>query len=292
MKRAITTLMAAMLLGLTFTACDKEDTTGGNNGGGNNNGTVITDDDMGIELNMRNDDSDRIYFETNFIKDNGVISTAEIYLHMTSSNNFDLNCDYNSYWMNYDIARVGTVAGMSAITNIPTSGWVEQVAVNPGNGYVIRYKGQGFGYKYARLYVKDWIVSTSGGIIGATVVYQDKWGQSGNSNESLFGTSWYWTGEETIDDITHTIRWTLAFSSSSFTGTMETIDISSEGYYTDNSSFTYTYENNHGELTEIIPELSSSEWPVYSFVVEGNVLTLTYTDPTTGASSSVQLYRQ
>lgn len=286
-------MVAAMLLGLAFTACEKEDTTSGNNGGGNNNGTAITDDDTGIELNMLNDGSDEIYFEVNYIDYDGFVRSTRIYIAMSTSNNFFLR-QTNSAALEYDISRVGSVAGMPAITNIPTSGWVKQIAVNPGTGYVIRYKGQGFGYTYARLYVKDWIVGTGGGIIGATVVYQDKWGQTGNNNNALFGTSWSTTGVQTTENgITHTLSDILEFSSSDFTGTMQTIDDSPEGYYTDSYSFTYTYENNHGEMTLIIPGMSSSELPVFSFVVEGNVLTLTITDPVTGeASPAGQFYRQ
>ncbi|MBO4307887.1 MAG: hypothetical protein J5848_06215 [Bacteroidales bacterium] len=256
MKRAITTLIAAMLLGLAFTACEKEDTTGGTNGSGNNNGPVITDDDTGIELNMRNDGSDEIYFETNYIANDGYTNYALVHLAMSSSNNFYLTRDYGS--VEYDIARVGTVAGMSAITSIPTSGWVKQIAVNPGTGYIIRYKSQGFGYTYARLYVKEWLVSTGGGIIGATVVYQDKWGQ-GSDESFLVGTKWKYTDNE--DEIT------LEFLTES-SGTYQFDDI----YYDNNDfteDFTYTYSNTNGTIT------FSSYEVQWNFHYEGNRIIVT-----------------
>lgn len=280
MKRAITTLMATLLLGLAFTSCEKENIAGGNNGGENNNGTIFTDDATGIELNMSNSGSDKISFETSYISISGHIDIAYIHLTISSSNNFDLYSNISSSYMEYDIASIGSVTSLSTITNIPTSGWVKQIAVNPGTGYVIRYKGQGFEYTYARLYVKDWIVSTSGGIIGATVVYQDKWGQTGGHNdESLFGTSWSGSTVDTIDGITYTHFFTFRFSESSFTGTATLENHTSSGDHdTYSPSFTYTFGNNHGNLTMIFPDMSSSEWPVFSFVVEGSIMTLTNTD--------------
>ena len=183
MRKTITALLTSMLLCIAFTACEKESTTSNeNNGSGNNNGFVITNDETGIELNMSNNGNDKIYFETGYLNNYGSISSAGFYLALSSSNNFYLR-DNNGN-LTYDIARVGNVAGMSAINSIPSSGWVKQVAVSPGTGYIIRYcYGNGI-YTYARLFVKDWITSTGGGIIGATVIYQDNFGNA------LVGTKW------------------------------------------------------------------------------------------------------
>lgn len=258
MKRTITALIATMFLGLAFTSCEKEYTTGGNSGGGNNNGPAITDDDTGIELNMSNSGSDYIYFYTNFIDNGGYTNPGEVRLNISSSNNFILHGNVN-YYLNYDIARVGTVAGMSAITSIPTSGWVGQIAVNPGTGYVIRYKGQGFGYIYARLYVKDWIVSTDGGIIGATVVYQDKWGQ-GSDESALVGTKWKYTEYE--------YEITLEFLTEN-NGTYTAQDYTNGNNHTEN--FTYTYSNTNGTI-------SFSDGEQWNFHYEGNHITFTFED--------------
>ena len=79
-----------------------------------------------------------------------------------------------------DIACVGSVSGLGKIKNIPSSGWAEEMAVHPGQGYVVRHKYDGGNggkkfCKYARVYVEDWIEGTSGGIIGAVIRYEDNW---------------------------------------------------------------------------------------------------------------------
>ena len=244
-------MMVSVLLCFVFTACEKEDSATS----GNNNNPVITDDNTGIELNMSNDGSDKIVFETKYIANNGYTSNAVISLAMSSSNNFYLTLNFGS--VEYDIACVGTVANMSAITSIPTSGWVKQIAVNPCTGYIVRYKGQGFGYTYARLYVKDWIVSTGGGIIGATVVYQDKWGQ-GSDESVLVGTKW-------------------KLYENPYEATLEFITENSGTYYVYNDNdgnnstenFTYTYSNTNGTIT------FSSDGVQWFFHYEGNRIIVT-----------------
>jgi len=84
-----------------------------------------------------------------------------IELLMLDNNNF--------YGWLCTIANVGKVKGLGAITKIPSSGFVKQTSVEKGYGYVIFIKENGL---YARLYVTDWVLSTSGGIIGAKVKYQ------------------------------------------------------------------------------------------------------------------------
>lgn len=79
----------------------------------------------------------------------------------------------NNCW----IADVGKKGGLGDVIEKPTSGWTKSAAVIPGNGYVIRIKKSGelnstMPYYYGRVYVKQFINSTSGGIIGATIKYQ------------------------------------------------------------------------------------------------------------------------
>jgi len=82
-------------------------------------------------------------------------------------------------------AKVGKVAGLGSITEIPNSGYARQVAVEPGCGYVAKFhrvymaydsygKYEQFdSYCYARIYVVDWTKAVdSGGIIGAEIKYQ------------------------------------------------------------------------------------------------------------------------
>ena len=85
---------------------------------------------------------------------------------ITSSNNF--SC---ALYGNWKFASVGKVNGLGNVTKIPASGWANQVAIVPGHGYVgaSSYEGR---TDYVRIYVIDWIISTSGGIIGAEIKYQ------------------------------------------------------------------------------------------------------------------------
>ena len=97
----------------------------------------------------------------------------------------DLNwCDDNHG--HRDIADVGAVNNISAITTIPESGWGEP-AVQPGHGYIVRVRGWGdqwdgsqyirhYSYEYHRIYVTKYLTSAGGStIIGATVKYQPNW---------------------------------------------------------------------------------------------------------------------
>lgn len=70
-------------------------------------------------------------------------------------------------------ASIGSVKGLGNVTNIPTTGWASKVAVIPGNGYVAYDNSYWGTKKFYRIYVTDYIVSTTGGIIGAEVKYQE-----------------------------------------------------------------------------------------------------------------------
>jgi hypothetical protein len=69
---------------------------------------------------------------------------------------------------------------LSAIKTVPTSGWARKVAVTPNHSYVVRNEYSEWNsdlqrneqkVAYLKLYVVDYITSTSGGIIGAEVQY-------------------------------------------------------------------------------------------------------------------------
>lgn len=64
--------------------------------------------------------------------------------------------------------------GLGNVTAIPQDGWNSSVAVNPGEGYVVRCKEyySSTQYIYARLYVVSEIAGTSGGVIGYTIKCQ------------------------------------------------------------------------------------------------------------------------
>lgn len=278
--------MASMLLCFTFLACTKDDDTRTNNGGGT--GTVINDDNTGIELNLSNSGNDIISFTTNYVDNYGSINTAVCLLKMTSSNNFVLESNFSA-WLDYDIASVGQVSGLSSIYNIPTAGWVKQIAVSPGAGYVVRYKGNAFGYTYARIYVKDWMVNTDGGIMGATVIYQDWWGMVESSN-ALFGTTWYYSEQVSDGGVEYSSSLTVQFSNTTYTGTLRVSRIFSTGEIdNDVTNFIYTYgENGIGEMV-IVYNNGYGEYYTESlqFMVEGNTMTLSSTEVGTGATYTV-----
>ena len=270
MKKTITALIATILLSLAFTSCEKDNAT---NGGGNNNEPAITDDDNGIELNMSNNGNDRIFFDAQILTSNGYIEVTRIYLAISSSNNFYIeeNNDYHYGSAMYDIARVGSVANMSAINTIPTSGWVNQIAVNPGIGYIIRYGGSGFGYTYARLFVKEWLVNTNGGIIGATVVYQDKWRQENAQNgseETISGSKWL--SYEYSDEDNYTITHTIYFGENN-RGLEKNLYRVAYDVYRDSTIFTYTYNQNSGNGV-ITQESGNGE--TYDFHIEGKQMSI------------------
>ena len=73
-------------------------------------------------------------------------------------------------------ANIGAVGGLGDVTQKPTSGYTVSSILEVGHGYVVRYKksynSSDQNYFYARFYVSEWIISTSGGIIGAKVNMQ------------------------------------------------------------------------------------------------------------------------
>lgn len=114
-------------------------------------------------------------------------------LKMYSNNNFGVDFPYYvQYARGGEIVSVGSVKGLGSINIIPENGWSREVAVIPGTGYVVRIsvpvtwqdveiKGEihsepsSYAYSYSRLYVVDYMTSTIGGIMGATIKYQGKW---------------------------------------------------------------------------------------------------------------------
>lgn len=57
--------------------------------------------------------------------------------------------------------------GLGNVSNIPTSGWAEQMSVIAGHGYVAYGNNQ-----FYRIYVVSDIAGTSGGVIGSDIKYQ------------------------------------------------------------------------------------------------------------------------
>ena len=87
-------------------------------------------------------------------------------LGLNSSNNLEA-----AGWYYGEIVSIGKVKNLSSITKIPETGWGSQVAAIPSYGYVYRFKDYYSAWRYARIYVVDYIKNTSGGIIGVTIKY-------------------------------------------------------------------------------------------------------------------------
>lgn len=145
---------------LIFSSCSKDDDAENDNGGVVINPDKNIPDPKGtITMNMMvGDDKDKSVS----INDFGTIQINSAYNFMGYKG--------SSY---YSFVSLGKMKGLGNVTAIPQDGWNYSVAVNPGEGYVVRYKGYYDSQAiYARLYVVSEIAGTSGGIIGYTIKCQ------------------------------------------------------------------------------------------------------------------------
>ena len=148
---------------LVFSSCSKDDDAGNDDGVVINPDKNIPDPKGTITLNMMvGDDNDKS------VSINGL---GEIKIN--SAYNFEGD---NS---GYSFVSLGKMKGLGNVTAIPQDGWNRYVAVNPGEGYVVRckiyYSNGQYSYEqysYARLYVVSAIAGTSGGVIGYTIKCQ------------------------------------------------------------------------------------------------------------------------
>lgn len=149
---SLLTIVVAAVLSVGFASCgdDDDNDSGKRDDGKQQTDTKSNQDPEGtIVLNMTNGSKDNWY-------DIGL--TYEI--HIDEANNF-----VGRYGVEF--VSLGEVSGLGKITSIPSTGWSKSAAVVPGNGYVARC-----GNRYARIFVVDYTVATSGGIMGATIKYQ------------------------------------------------------------------------------------------------------------------------
>lgn len=178
----ITLFVAAVSLGLSSCGDDLEDTN------------VKSDSDPAgtIVVNMDNDNKEvdiKMGTYTRTHKETGESETSDIVseLRMNRENNFTTSSYYCT-----EIVSVGQVGGLGKINSIPSTGWTNKTAVVPGCGYIIRFKSNpNYDYyyfrpnyytytpreivRYARVYVVDFYEAVTGGIIGATIKYQENW---------------------------------------------------------------------------------------------------------------------
>lgn len=144
---------------LFFSSCSKDDDAENDNSGPVINPDKNIPDPKGtITMNMMvGDDGDKAVS----INDFGTIKINSAY-------------NFVGYDYNYSFVSLGKMKGLGNVTAIPQDGWNRSVAVNPGDGYVVRCKRYYSDelYIYARLYVVSEIAGTSGGVIGYTIKCQ------------------------------------------------------------------------------------------------------------------------
>lgn len=141
---------------LVFSSCSKDDDAGNDDGVVINPDKNIPDPKGTITLNMMvGDDNDK------WVSINGL-------------GQIKINSAYN--FEGGEFVSLGKMKGLGNVTAIPQDGWNSYVAVNPGEGYVVRrinhYNYSDEQYSYARLYVVSAIAGTSGGVIGYTIKCQ------------------------------------------------------------------------------------------------------------------------
>lgn len=139
-------ILLAMIGTFPFTSCSDDEAPDPDRGQIIDPDADVDDPTGTVSLAMRN-------------QDNG--NTRLGYIYIDDGNNFSGSYSY--------FASIGKVRGLGNVSDIPTSGWASQVAVNPGYGYVAYNGGDN---QFYRIYVEDYIVSTGGGIIGADIKYQ------------------------------------------------------------------------------------------------------------------------
>lgn len=164
--------LAIALVSLCTISCGGDDD---DEGGTKNDPVTVADPEGTIVANLTNT---FIYTKNGYYK-NGISNMNGIdygYLGMNSSNNLQAE---SGWYNNYEVKMVsiGKVNGLSSINVIPKDGWTNQVAAIPGYGYIYRseYVYTPGIYTYARIYAVDYMTSTSGGIMGITIKYQEKW---------------------------------------------------------------------------------------------------------------------
>lgn len=146
---AVPMLAAALCL----TACGGDDEKDGNGNGGGS----VPDPEGTILIAVRNGHNGST--EVNL--------SGVGYIGISNQDNFT-----DRYGYSIEFCVVGWVSGLGNVRVAPELGWALDVAALKGYGYLVRNKDATGHYTYARMYVVDYMVNTSGGIIGAYVKYQ------------------------------------------------------------------------------------------------------------------------
>lgn len=149
-------LVLFVLLCLPFASCQKDNNDNTSDPVNPSNPTIYEDPEDAITANLRND--------------GGSISLLGTTLKINTANNFIGGDDEHTM----TFVGIGEVSGLGYVCTFSQSGWSDQVAVTPGNGYVAKCIHDNR-ITYARLYVIRYILSTNNEILGAEIKYQDNW---------------------------------------------------------------------------------------------------------------------
>ena len=136
-------MIMVCMLSVSISSCGGDDDVDSDSGQTIKPETKVDDPTGTITLAMRN-------------SDNGATHLDNIYI------------DKENFRGAYFVS-LGPVKGLGNVSNIPTTGWAEQMAVIAGNGYVSYSPSTN---QFYRIYVVADIISTTGGVIGADVKYQ------------------------------------------------------------------------------------------------------------------------
>ena len=166
--------MAVAASVFAFASCTDDD----NNGGSGSGGFSANDPEGTVIVNLSNDGSNNINCFNGYVAGSTPHEHFSIEYGINSSNNF---ISKSGNWLEF--ACVGKISGLSSITvrDTANSGYSASCAIIPGYGYVgkcsqlMKDGYAGFNTGYIRIYVDGWIKNTDGGIIGASVKYQDNW---------------------------------------------------------------------------------------------------------------------
>lgn len=158
--------LVVALFSFSFVACGDDD-----EGGTRDNPSTASDPAGTVVANLANNSTVKLSVN------NHAPSGYDPEIKLNSSNNLRV------WGAGCEIVSVGSVNGLSSINKVPANGWTSEVAAIPGYGYIIRWvtsstydessKTWIYTYGYIRLYVVDWMTSTTGGIMGCTVKYQE-----------------------------------------------------------------------------------------------------------------------
>lgn len=138
LQRAAGVLSAVLLL---LASCSKSD-----EGNPENPNEAVADPAGTVTLSMRNGN-------------NGSTRLGNTGIYIDKADNFT-----GGYFVS-----LGAMRGLGNVTRIPDSGWTDQVAVVPGEGYVAYSSSND---QFYRLYVKEYTVNIANEVIGAEVKYQ------------------------------------------------------------------------------------------------------------------------